>query len=29
MGETADKLAEIRKPASIIPSNIIKKLFIY
>lgn len=29
MGETAEKLAEIRKPASIIPSDIIENLFKY
>ncbi len=29
MGETAEKLAEIRKPASIIPSDIIENIFKY
>ena len=29
LGETAEKLAEIRKPASIIPSDIIEELFKY
>ena len=29
MGETAEKLAEFRKPASIIPSDIIEKIFKY
>ncbi len=29
MGETAEKLAEIRKPASIIPSDIIENIFRY
>jgi hypothetical protein len=29
LGKTAEKLAEIRKPASIIPSDIIEELFKY
>jgi hypothetical protein len=29
MGKTAEKLAEIRKPASIIPSDIIENIFKY